>query len=76
MKAVSGLLCILHAQFGEDMAEVCFEKVSAIQVKQDRVETDTFVIKAPIFNDSEQYSFIWDSIKTEQDPTQKFFINE
>lgn len=35
MKAIAGLICILHAQFGEDMAEVCFERVSDIQVKQD-----------------------------------------
>ncbi len=64
MNAIAGLLCILHAQFGEDMAEVCFEQVTAIQNDQQKVETGTFIISAPSFTDSEQYEFIWDDIKS------------
>lgn len=63
MSAIAGLLCILHAQFGEDMAEVCFEQISAIQSNQQKVVTGTFVINAPSFTDAEQYEFIWDDIK-------------
>ena len=63
MKAIAGVLCLLHAQFGEDMAEVCFEQISAIQPNQQKVDTGTFTINAPSFTDAEQYEFIWDDIK-------------
>ena len=64
MDAIAGLLCILHAQFGEDMAEVCFEQITAIQKDQQIVDTGTFVIQAPNFSDAEKYDFIWDDIKS------------
>lgn len=64
MDAIAGLLCILHAQFGEDMAEVCFEQVTEPQNNQQKVETGTFVIQAPNFADAEKYEFIWDDIKS------------
>lgn len=72
MDAIAGLLCILHAQFGEDMSEVCFEQFISIQHDQQRLETGTFVIKAPNFTDTEKYEFIWDSIKTNRDPVEKY----
>lgn len=64
MDAIAGLLCILHAQFGEDMAEVCFEQITAIQKDQQIVDTGTFIIQTPNFSDTEKYEFIWDDIKS------------
>lgn len=68
MDAIAGLLCILHAQFGEDMAEVCFEQITAIQNDQQKVVTGTFVIQAPTFTDADKYEFIWDDIKNIPNP--------
>lgn len=72
MDAIAGLLCILHAQFGEDMAEVCFEQITAIQHDQQNVVTGTFVIQAPTFTDAEKYEFIWDDIKNNPDSVQNY----
>lgn len=72
MYAVSGLLCILHAQYGDNMSCACFEGISKIQWDQEKVETGTFIIHAPHFDDDEQYDFIWDNIKTGTDPVQNY----
>lgn len=72
MDAIAGLLCILHAQFGENMAEVCFEQITAIQHDQQKVVTGTFVIQAPTFTDAEKYEFIWDDIKNNPNPVQNY----
>lgn len=74
MDAIAGLLCILHAQFGEDMAEVCFEQIMAIQNDQQKVVTGTFVIQAPTFTDADKYEFIWDVLKTDPNPVQKYLF--
>lgn len=72
MNAIAGLLCILHAQFGEDMAEVCFEQITEIQKDQHKVETSTFVIQAPIFTDEEMYEFIWENIESNSNPLAEY----
>lgn len=72
MNAIAGLLCILHAQFGEDMAEVCFEQLTAIPNDQQKVETSTFVIQAPVFKDKEMYEFIWENIKSNPNPVAEY----
>lgn len=63
MNALAGLLCLLHAQFGEEMANACFEGISAIQNDQYQVNTESFDILAPTFTDTEKYEFVWDTIK-------------
>lgn len=68
MNAIAGLLCILHAQFGADMAGVCFEQFSAIPTDQQKVETGTFVIQAPNFRDEEMYEFVWRDIASDSNP--------
>lgn len=70
MNAVAAVLCIMHAQFGNNMAESCFERITPIQNEIERVETGTFIIKIPHFSDAEQYDFIWDDIKSESNPFQ------
>lgn len=72
MNAISGLLCILHAQYGENMVGACFEGLSTVQSSQDKVKTGTFIIKAPIFPDDEQYDFIWDDIKGQANPVENY----
>ena len=69
MNALAGLLCLLHAQFGEDMGIACFEGISTVQNDQNQVSTESFDLYAPTFPDEEQYEFIWDVIKqTNQHP--------
>lgn len=63
MNALAGLLCLLHAQFGEDMDIACFEGISTVQNDQFQVNTESFDLCTPAFTDSEQYEFVWDSIK-------------
>lgn len=72
MNAIAGLLCILHAQFGEDMAEVCFEQLTAIPNDQQKVKTSTFVIQAPVFKDKEMYEFIWEDIESNPNPVAEY----
>lgn len=72
MSAVAGLLCILHAQIGENMDRACFEGNGIAQPRQDEVITNSFTIKAPTFTDAEQYEFIWDDIKGNSDAVQKY----
>lgn len=63
MNALAGLLCLLHAQFGEDMDIACFEGLSAVQYDQSQVNTESFALYTPAFTDAEQYEFVWDIIK-------------
>lgn len=63
MNAIAGLLCLLHAQIGEEMAIACFEGMSTIQDNQNQVKTESFDIYAPSFSDADQYEFVWDNIK-------------
>ena len=72
MNAVAGLLCILHAQIGENMVEAGIERVYSSQNKQEEVHTAAFMIKAPAFTEEEQYDFIWDEIKMTAEPVQKY----
>ena len=71
MNAIAGLLCILHAQYGDEMQSACFERLSLVQNNQGKVETGTFTIIAPHFSEEEQYNFIWLEIKGENNPFQK-----
>lgn len=61
MNAIAGLLCVLHAQVGENVAATCYEGISAIQNAQDVVKTGTFTINTPFFPETEQYDFVWDN---------------
>ncbi|MDO4801114.1 MAG: hypothetical protein Q4A15_03010 [Prevotellaceae bacterium] len=63
MNAIAGLLCILHAQIGEEMDNACFEGIATQQNSQDKVVNSTFTICAPAFSDAEMYDFIWDDSK-------------
>lgn len=73
MNAIAGLLCILHAQIGEEMSSTCLNQISEMQSKQNIVSTGTFVIHAPNFAESEQYDFIWNQIKNESEPIKKYW---
>ncbi len=63
MNAIAGLLCILHAQIGENMDSVCFEGIATQQNDQSQIVNGTFTINAPAFTDAEKYDFVWDNSK-------------
>lgn len=63
MNSIAALLCLLHAQYGEDMADACQLGISAMQNNQLMVDTDTFVLEAPDFA-GDEYEFDWDKIKS------------
>lgn len=63
MNAIAGLLCILHAQIGERMDQVCFEGISTLQESEEKVVNGTFTITAPTFAEADQYDFLWDDSK-------------
>ena len=63
MNSIAALLCLLHAQYGEDMEEACQLGISAMQNNQLKVDTDTFVLEAPDFA-GDEYEFDWDKIKS------------
>lgn len=66
MNAIAGLICIMHAQYGEGMSHVGFQDNGTIDINEGTVVTPIFTIKAPHFPKAEQYEFIWDNIKMEQ----------
>lgn len=68
MNAIAGLLSLLYAQFGEEMSIAAFEGVAVLQEDQNKMITDSFEIYAPSFSDEEQYDFIWDVLKEENNP--------
>jgi hypothetical protein len=72
MNAVAGLLCILHAQYGEGMATVGFNGFSTCNSDEGIIETELFTIIAPKFPNDDQYDFIWDSIEKDANPTQDY----
>lgn len=67
MNALAGLICIMHAQYGEGMSHVGFQEFGTTDINEGTVVTPMFTIKAPHFPDEEQYGFIWDNIKTAHD---------
>lgn len=67
MNALAGLICIMHAQYGEGMSHVGFQEYGTTDINEGVVETPMFTIKAPHFPNEEQYGFIWDNIKNDHD---------
>lgn len=63
MNAIAALLCILHAQIGENMDGVCFEGIATQQSDQSKIVNGTFTITAPTFPEAETYDFVWDNSK-------------
>ena len=68
MNALAGLICIMHAQYGEGMSHVGFQEFGTTDINEGTVVTPMFTIKAPQFPDEEQYGFVWDIIKAGQNP--------
>ncbi len=74
MNALAGLICIMHAQYGEGMSHVGFSEFGTTYIHEGIVETPMFTIKAPHFSDNEQYEFIWDNIKDTSEPVQNYIF--
>lgn len=72
MNAISALLCILHAQVGGMMHSACYEGNSSIPQTQRELMTGTFTLTAPSFLDEEQYEFVWNQIKYDTNPVNRF----
>ncbi len=68
MNALAGLICIMHAQYGEGMSHVGFQEYGTTDINEGTVVTPMFTIKAPQFPDEEQYGFVWDNIEKAQYP--------
>lgn len=49
------------------MSHVGYQEYGATDINEGIVETPMFTIKAPRFPDEDQYGFIWDYIKDDQD---------
>lgn len=67
MNAIAGLLCILHAQFGERIVVAGYEGISVCQDSEAEVRTSRFFLESPNFPDDQKYDFIWDDLKKESD---------
>lgn len=72
MNALAGLICIMHAQYGEGMSHVGYSELGTNDIHEGTVETPMFTIKAPHFPDDEQYGFIWDNLANIHEPVQKY----
>lgn len=72
MNAFAGLLCILHAQIGNEMGSACFESMYPIPDNESKLTTGSFTIFTPSFNEEEKYEFIWDSLKTQVTPVENY----
>ena len=72
MNALAGLICIMHAQYGEGMSHVGFSEFGTTAINEGIVETPMFTIRAPQFPNAEQYEFIWDIINSNSDSVQKY----
>lgn len=72
MTAMAALLSLLYAQLGENMDIGYSEGISVCQDRQDVLESGKFTLYAPNFPEDEQYEFIWDNIKDNPDPVQKY----
>lgn len=74
MNALAGLICIMHAQYGEGMSHVGFSELGTTDINEGTVETPMFTIKAPHYPEDEQYGFIWNNIANEPDIFQKYYF--
>jgi len=72
MNALAALLSILFAQCGEQLAYGFVNVLSASQETQALLDIKPFTIFAPTFPEAEQYEFIWDVLKTDPNPVQKY----
>ena len=73
INSIAALLCLLHAQYGEEMADACQLGISAIQNDQLKVDTETYVLEAPNFA-GDEYEFDWDSIKSGLNPVDNYIF--
>ncbi|MCH5167952.1 MAG: hypothetical protein J1F35_08750 [Erysipelotrichales bacterium] len=72
INALGGLLCIIHAQIGENVSEIGFNGIPIMQNHEKEVNTEYFKIKPPSFPEEEQYEFYWDDIKNGENPVQTY----
>lgn len=73
LDAISGLLCVIHAQIGDAVQQV-FE--SNIYFSSDEVDVTvrSFQINSYQFPDNEKYDFDWDNLKTDPNRIQSFLF--
>lgn len=72
MNSVAGLICILHAQVGNNMSRACFEGFGTSQGNQTETSTGSFTIMLPRFSDAEHYEFIWNQLEADLNPVDKY----
>lgn len=73
LDAISGLLCIIHAQIG-DAVQGVFESNIYFSSSNPEVEVRSFTINPSPIPDAEKYDFQWDVLKVGPDPVQSFLF--
>ena len=71
LDAISGLLCIIHAQIGEGVQYV-FESNIYLSTDDSDVDVRSFKIKPYQIPDAEKYDFVWEDIKADPNRFQQF----
>ena len=71
LDAISGLLCLIHAQIGDSVQEV-FESDLYYSSSDPEVEVRSFTIFPSQIPDEEKYDFVWKDMRTDPNPIQSF----
>lgn len=64
LDAISGLLCVIHAQIGDSVQQVFESNIYFSSDDDDEVTVRSFKITPYQIQDAEKYDFVWDDIKT------------
>lgn len=73
LNAISGLLCLIHAQIGDSVQEV-FEANMYPVIDNPEVHVRSFTIIPPPIPDTDKYDFDWDVLKTDPNRFQQFIF--
>ena len=71
LDAISGLLCLIHAQVGDAVQRV-FESNIYLSSDEVGVTVRSFTIEPFQYPDNEKYDFAWTKLKTDPTPFQRF----
>ena len=72
MNAIAGVLCVLHAQWGEKMTIGFIQGLHCAPDSQEVLDLNDVTIYAPHFTEAEQYDFVWDDIQANTDAVQTY----
>ena len=73
LDAISGLLCLIHAQIGDSVQQV-FKSNLYFSSSESEVEVRSFTIFPSPVSDEEKYDFVWNELKAKPDSIQRFLF--